>query len=146
MHLLSKSANRLTLTQIYIFALYTFSIGFVFSAAVVNNGLGLTTDGSCKASVMLCLMFYAASKVSMSVDGPCKSYGYYSGLCSHVRLAGISSSSSARTYYGLLMHPDIKTYYGYSAPSPSLCVWAPFVSPALSHPSTYFQRWMDAVV
>ncbi|CAN9414750.1 unnamed protein product [Alternaria alternata] len=53
--------------EIYIFALYTFSIGFVFSAAVVNNGLGLTTDGSCKASVMLCLMFYAASKVSITI-------------------------------------------------------------------------------
>ncbi|OAG19925.1 hypothetical protein CC77DRAFT_1009615 [Alternaria alternata] len=52
---------------IYIFALYTFSIGFVFSAAVVNDGLGLTTDGSCKASVMLCLMFYAASKVSITI-------------------------------------------------------------------------------
>ena len=81
MHLLSKSANRLTLTQIYIFALYTFSIGFVFSAAVVNNGLGLTTDGSCKASVLLCLMFYAASKVTMSVDGLYKPSGHCLGFC-----------------------------------------------------------------
>ena len=57
--------NRITLTQVYVFILYFLSIGFAFSAAVVNNGLGLGTNGVCKVAMRLCIVFYAGSKVSM---------------------------------------------------------------------------------
>jgi hypothetical protein len=57
----------ITLTQIYVFLLYFLSLAFVLSAAVVNNGQGLSTNGSCKTSVIICLVFYAGSKLSMWV-------------------------------------------------------------------------------
>ncbi|KNG48373.1 hypothetical protein DDE82_007552 [Stemphylium lycopersici] len=57
--------KTMTLTQVYVLIQYLLSIGYVFSAAVVHNGISLSTVGSCKAAMRLCLIFYAGSKVSM---------------------------------------------------------------------------------
>jgi hypothetical protein len=57
----------MTLAQTYVFLLYFSSLAFVLSAAVVNNGLGLSTDGSCRTAIIICLTFYAGSKLSMWV-------------------------------------------------------------------------------
>ncbi|KAG9195880.1 hypothetical protein G6011_01001 [Alternaria panax] len=64
--MLSRQAHsRITLTQVYFFILYFLSMGFVFAAAVVNNGLGLATHGTCRIAMRICIVFYAGSKVSM---------------------------------------------------------------------------------
>jgi len=55
----------MNLTQVYVLVLYILSIGFVFASAIVHNGLGLDTNGSCQASMRICISFYAGSKVAM---------------------------------------------------------------------------------
>jgi hypothetical protein len=61
----SESFRRITLTQVYVFILYGLSMGFVLAAAIADTGLGLATQGICKAAMRICIVFYAGSKVSM---------------------------------------------------------------------------------
>ncbi|KAA8625207.1 hypothetical protein PtrSN002B_002400 [Pyrenophora tritici-repentis] len=60
-----NTLHRITLTQVYVLVLYILSIGFVFASAIVHNGLGLNDNGSCQASMRICIAFYASSKVAM---------------------------------------------------------------------------------
>ncbi|KAJ5061428.1 hypothetical protein J3E72DRAFT_385362 [Bipolaris maydis] len=57
--------KNMTLTHIYIFIDYISAMTFIIAAAIVHNGLGITTDAICKAAIRLCLLFYTAGKVSM---------------------------------------------------------------------------------
>ncbi|KAF1838986.1 hypothetical protein BDW02DRAFT_618021 [Decorospora gaudefroyi] len=57
--------KRLTVTQIYIFVLYTLSICFVVVSAVLLSGMGLEEARTCKEAIRMCLIFYAGSKVVM---------------------------------------------------------------------------------
>ncbi|KAL7771747.1 hypothetical protein CFE70_001697 [Pyrenophora teres f. teres 0-1] len=50
---------------VYVLVLYILSIGFVFASAIVHNGLGLKDNGSCQASMRICITFYASTKVTM---------------------------------------------------------------------------------
>lgn len=43
--------------------LYFAAIGFVATAAILQSGLDLSTIGSCRAAVYVCLVFYCGSKV-----------------------------------------------------------------------------------
>lgn len=58
----------MTLTHVYIFIDYISAMTFIIAAAIVHNGLGITTNEVCKAAIRLCLLFYTASKVSMYVE------------------------------------------------------------------------------
>ncbi|XP_014554067.1 hypothetical protein COCVIDRAFT_105956 [Bipolaris victoriae FI3] len=57
--------KNMTLTHVYIFIDYISAMTFIIAAAIVHNGLGITTNEVCKAAIRLCLLFYTASKVSM---------------------------------------------------------------------------------
>lgn len=58
---------HLTLTHALILLLYFLSISFVFSAAVIQSGLGLATRATCHSAVLICLAFYIGSKATMQV-------------------------------------------------------------------------------
>ena len=60
-----KQLKNLCLAHILIFILYINSMCFVFSAAVVESGLGLSSLGTCRGAVFLCLGFYVLSKIVM---------------------------------------------------------------------------------
>ncbi|KAJ4982669.1 hypothetical protein SVAN01_11842 [Stagonosporopsis vannaccii] len=60
-----KSLRRLCFSHVLVFLLYVLSICFVFSAAVVKSGLGLSSVGICRGAIYLCIGFYFASKVIM---------------------------------------------------------------------------------
>lgn len=60
--------KNMTLTHIYIFIDYISAMTFIIAAAIVHNGLGITTDAICKVAIRLCLLFYTAGKVSMYVE------------------------------------------------------------------------------
>ncbi|KAF1850842.1 uncharacterized protein K460DRAFT_328129 [Cucurbitaria berberidis CBS 394.84] len=57
--------KNLSLTHVLIYLLYFFSMAFVFSAAVAESGLGLSSYNVCRGAVILCLAFYTSSKVIM---------------------------------------------------------------------------------
>ncbi|EUC44123.1 hypothetical protein COCMIDRAFT_99031 [Bipolaris oryzae ATCC 44560] len=57
--------KNMTLTHVYIFIDYISAMTFITAAAIVHNGLGITTDKICRAAIRLCLLFYTAGKVSM---------------------------------------------------------------------------------
>ncbi|KAF2755842.1 hypothetical protein EJ05DRAFT_79515 [Pseudovirgaria hyperparasitica] len=47
--------------------MYVMGIFFVFAAAVVEIGLGLSTPAVCQAAIFVCLVFYMASKLFMYI-------------------------------------------------------------------------------
>lgn len=50
-------------THVLTLCLFSFSIAFVISAAIVEGGLGLTTDKACQAAGTICVVFYFGSKI-----------------------------------------------------------------------------------
>ncbi|KAM0719354.1 hypothetical protein Q7P37_005259 [Cladosporium fusiforme] len=53
----------LTFIRIIVFMLYFAAISYVATAAILQSGLDLSTIGSCRAAVYVCLVFYCGSKV-----------------------------------------------------------------------------------
>lgn len=45
--------------------LYLLCLAFVFSAAIVESGLGLSNLSICYSAIIVCLVFYVGSKVVM---------------------------------------------------------------------------------
>ncbi len=45
--------------------LYVLCLMFVFSAAVIGSGLGLSTIKLCYSAIIVCLVFYVGSKIVM---------------------------------------------------------------------------------
>jgi hypothetical protein len=59
------------LTHVLITVLYFLSVGFVFSASVLESGLGLSTQSTCQSAILVCLTFYIGSKAVMQVARQC---------------------------------------------------------------------------
>lgn len=55
--------QHIALIRILVFTLYFASIAFVATAAILQSGLDLSTIGSCRAAIYVCLVFYVGSKV-----------------------------------------------------------------------------------
>ncbi|KAH6622210.1 hypothetical protein C7974DRAFT_217982 [Boeremia exigua] len=60
-----KDLEHLCFAHVLICLLYVLSMCFVFAAAVVKSGLGLSSFGICRTAIFLCLSFYVLSKISM---------------------------------------------------------------------------------
>ncbi|KAF2733537.1 hypothetical protein EJ04DRAFT_565069 [Polyplosphaeria fusca] len=63
----SHHLKTLNLTRVLILVLYSLAMAFVVSAAVVENGLGMTSPSMCHSIIYICLSFYAASKLAMYI-------------------------------------------------------------------------------
>ena len=72
-HVLGSRAKRLRLNnlgpinwiRLIIILLYIFAICFVFTAAILTSGLGLTSNRDCYTAVFACLVFYFGNKIIM---------------------------------------------------------------------------------
>lgn len=54
----------LLMDKIVTFLIYTDSLVFTFTTAIIEHGLGLnTTMGVCDASILLCIAFYLSTKL-----------------------------------------------------------------------------------
>ncbi|KAF2680568.1 hypothetical protein K458DRAFT_392619 [Lentithecium fluviatile CBS 122367] len=62
-----RHLRSLSLTRVLVFILYALAISFVTSAAVVESGLGLSSSSACHAAIIICLVFYVGSKVTMYI-------------------------------------------------------------------------------
>jgi len=51
--------------RLIVVALYMLAVAFVIAAAIVESGLGLYSFTICRTAVLICLVFYVSSKVTM---------------------------------------------------------------------------------
>ncbi|KAF2457261.1 hypothetical protein BDY21DRAFT_392487 [Lineolata rhizophorae] len=58
---------RMNPTRLIVVIQHALAVAFVFCAAVVESGLGLSTDSSCFSAIIVCLVFYVLSKIVMYV-------------------------------------------------------------------------------
>ncbi|GAB7343743.1 hypothetical protein MBLNU457_1720t1 [Dothideomycetes sp. NU457] len=57
-----KPPGHLTVIQVLILLLYALSFAFVFSAAILESGVDLSTLPACRAAIYCCVAFYFLSK------------------------------------------------------------------------------------
>ncbi|KAF2474181.1 uncharacterized protein BDR25DRAFT_385633, partial [Lindgomyces ingoldianus] len=62
-----KKLKTLNLTRTFVLILYLLAITFVFTAAVLENGLQLSSAPACSSAIIICLIFYVSSKGTMYV-------------------------------------------------------------------------------
>lgn len=62
-----KQLANMTFIRALVYFLYFLGIAFVTSAATLESGLDLSTLGSCRAAIYICLLFYVGSKVVMQI-------------------------------------------------------------------------------
>ena len=67
MHLHVNTIRSISFIRMVVVLLYGFAITFIFLAAVVENGLGMTTLPNCRAAIYVCLVFYVGSKILLYV-------------------------------------------------------------------------------
>jgi hypothetical protein len=60
--------RSLSLTPVLVLILFSLAISFVASAAIIEAGLALSTSSTCHAVIVICLAFYAGTKVAMYVE------------------------------------------------------------------------------
>ncbi|KAF2729717.1 hypothetical protein EJ04DRAFT_446679 [Polyplosphaeria fusca] len=59
--------RKTNLTSILICVLFFFALSFIFSAAVVESGLGLPTHAVCYGAAIICLVFYTGNKLTIYI-------------------------------------------------------------------------------
>ncbi|OCK84811.1 hypothetical protein K432DRAFT_344472 [Lepidopterella palustris CBS 459.81] len=62
-----SNLKAINFIRLLIIILYMLAIAFVISAAVVENGLGLSSFPICHTAIIICLVFYVGSKVTMYI-------------------------------------------------------------------------------
>lgn len=67
MSLSLRNIKALRWIQVIIIFLFFFAICYIFTAAILMNGLGLSSDRDCFTAVITCLVFYFGNKMIMYI-------------------------------------------------------------------------------
>ncbi|KAH7122462.1 hypothetical protein B0J11DRAFT_437291 [Dendryphion nanum] len=62
-----KKIRKLSFTQTLVIIIFFLAISFVFSAATIASGLGLSSSRICQAATAMCLGFYFSNKLALYV-------------------------------------------------------------------------------